>query len=142
MGILCVDFVKAFDSVEHAFIRNTLQFFNFGGRMVQFVMAILNKRVARVAVGDSYTESFCIERGTPQGDRASPFIFILCIEILLIKFKSKEGNGINNSEFLNQWARGTIYEGEGTAEGFADDLTLMFLMSNDAMALILAILEE
>ena len=28
MGVLCVDFSKAFDSVEHTFIDNTLEFFN------------------------------------------------------------------------------------------------------------------
>jgi hypothetical protein len=32
MGVLCVDFVKAFDSVEYRFIQNVLEFFNFGGR--------------------------------------------------------------------------------------------------------------
>ncbi len=30
MGVLCIDFVKAFDSIEHEFIRKVLKFFNFG----------------------------------------------------------------------------------------------------------------
>ena len=30
MGVLCVDFSKAFDSVEHTFIDNTLAFLNYG----------------------------------------------------------------------------------------------------------------
>jgi hypothetical protein len=33
-GILCVDFKKAFDSVEHEAIKNTLKFFNFGEVMI------------------------------------------------------------------------------------------------------------
>ena len=40
MGVLCVDFVKAFDSVEHEFIKNALVFFNFGDYMVRLVMTI------------------------------------------------------------------------------------------------------
>jgi len=29
MGVLCTDFVKAFDSVEHDIIRNIMGFFNY-----------------------------------------------------------------------------------------------------------------
>ena len=47
MGILCIDFVKAFDSIEHDFIRNALEFFNFGRNMVGMVMCLLNNRCAR-----------------------------------------------------------------------------------------------
>jgi hypothetical protein len=36
-----------------------------------------------------------IKRGTPQGDRASPYIFIIVIEVLLIKVRSMEGKGID-----------------------------------------------
>ena len=34
---------------------------------------------------DGLSGTLNIERGTPQGDKASPYLFILCIEILLIK---------------------------------------------------------
>ncbi len=37
-GILCVDFSKAFDSVEYEAIRGVLNFFNFGPNMVRMVM--------------------------------------------------------------------------------------------------------
>ena len=93
-------------------------------------------------VGDSYSDSFFIARGTPQGDRSSPFIFIICIEILLIKIKSMEGRGIDNIGFLSEWVNENGYEKEGTAEGFADDLTLMFGFNNDAMRLITVIMEQ
>ena len=33
MGVLCVDFSKAFDSVEHLFIGRVLEFYNFGPNM-------------------------------------------------------------------------------------------------------------
>ena len=142
MGVLCVDFVKAFDSVEHEFIRNALLFFNFGNNMTGMVMAILTGRTARVLVGDGYSDSFSIARGTPQGDRSSPFIFIICIEVLLIMIKSMEGRGINNVGFLNDWTDGNTFNNEGTSEGFADDLTLMFGLSNEAMESITGIMEQ
>ena len=30
MGVICVDFSKAFDSVEHLFIDRVLEYYNFG----------------------------------------------------------------------------------------------------------------
>ena len=94
LGVLCVDFNKAFDSIEHACVSSVLKFFNFGENMVGMVSTILRDRTARVKVEEGLSESFNIERSTPQGDRASPYIFILCIEILLIKLVHLGGRGI------------------------------------------------
>ena len=94
--------------------------------MVRMVMTLLKNRDARVMIEEGLTGTFRIERGTPQGDRASPYIFIICIEVLLIKIKCKCGNGIDNCNFINEWVSQNGLEKEGTAEGFADDLTLMF----------------
>ena len=41
---------------------------------------------------DGYlTSSFKIERGVPQGDTASPYIFIIVLEILLLRLKNDPG---------------------------------------------------
>ncbi len=140
-GVLCVDFSKAFDSVEHQAIRNILEFFNFGEVMVGMVMAILNKRIARVILGEDFSPDINIDRGTPQGDRASPYLFIICVEILLIKLLLMEGKGINQCTFINNRI-GNIDIEKLTAEAYADDLTVLFKMSEGAMGQILDILED
>ncbi len=99
-GVMCVDFKKAFDSVEHAAIKMILEFFNFGEIMVGMVMTLLNSRISRVIVEDGYSDSLGITRGTPQGDRSSPYIFIIVIEILLIKLKGMDGHGIECCDFI------------------------------------------
>ncbi len=142
MGVLCVDFLKAFDSVEHAYIENVLQFFNFGPNMIRKVTSLLKNRMAKVITEDGFTAPFDIKRGTPQGDRSSPYIFIICIEVLLIRLKIETGGGLENCNFLQNWLNGREYEKEGTAEGFADDLTLLFKFSLGALGLILTILDE
>jgi exonuclease III len=142
MGVLCVDFVKAFDSVEHAFIKRVMEFFNFGNLFVGMVMTLLAERGARVMVEDRLTDVFKIERGTPQGDRASPYIFIICIEILLIKLKSIEGRGLDNCDFIRDWVNNNGLGGEGTAEGFADDLTLLFKYRMESMGLIMEVMNQ
>jgi hypothetical protein len=136
MGVLCVDFSKAFDSVEHAAVLKILEFFNFGPVMTGMVMTLLNGRKARVIMEGGYSEDILIKRGTPQGDRASPYIFIIVIEVLLIKIRSMEGKGIDECEFISR-AMGPLEIEKLTAEAYADDLTLIFQMSEKAIEVIL-----
>jgi hypothetical protein len=130
MGVLCVDFSKAFDSVEHAAVLKIMEFFNFGPVMAGMVMTLLNGRKARVIMEGGYSEDIQIQRGTPQGDRASPYIFIIVIEVLLIKIRSMEGKGIDECEFISR-AVGRIDIEKLTAEAY--DLTLIFQMSERAI---------
>ena len=83
--ILLVDFSKAFDSISHNFIFDTLSFFNFGPKFINIIKTMLSNRQCTVMIDGTETKSFKIERGVPQGDTASPFVFILVLEILLIK---------------------------------------------------------
>jgi hypothetical protein len=127
VGVLCVDFSKAFDSIEHGVIRSSLKFFNFGDNMTNMVMTILKDRKARVILDGAYSATLQIQRGTPQGDRASPFIFIIVMEILLIKIVAKDGDGINGPNYIRDCLDGIDIEST-TAEAYADDLTKIFKM--------------
>ena len=51
--------------------------------MRRMVEMILNNREARVIMGEEIGGIIKVNRGTPQGARASPYLFILCIKILL-----------------------------------------------------------
>jgi len=141
MGIMCVDFSKAFDSVEHQAVKMVLEFFNFGNNMVNIVMTLLNGRKARVIMEEGYSSDIKIQRGTPQGDRASPFIFIIVIEVLLIKIRGMEGRGINECECLRMGIERLDVE-KLTAEAYVDDLTLIFKMSEGAIRVILGVMDE
>jgi hypothetical protein len=138
MGVLLVDFIKAFDSVEHEFIKKAMEHFNIGPVLVGMVMTLLRERQACINLGHMYSGRFDIKRGTPQGDRASPYIFLICVEILLVKLElggegkivcrnavDLDGNPVNS---LN--------------EAFADDLTVLFRLIHGAAEKILSILEE
>jgi hypothetical protein len=122
-------------------IENVLNFFNFRPVMIGMVRTLLNDRKARIILDEGCTETFKIGRGTPQGDRMSPYIFLLCIEILLIKLESMDGKGINKCNFVQN----TIGEktlGSNNAESYADDLTILFKMDKEAMRLVLQILGD
>jgi hypothetical protein len=84
MGVLLVDFVNAFESVEHEYKRKSLEHFNKGPVFEGMVMALLRDRKASINMGSTYSKTFDIKRGTPQGDSSSTYIFIICLEILLL----------------------------------------------------------
>ena len=81
--ILLIDFSKAFDSINHEFIYETLQFLNFGPYFIKIVKTMLNSRKCNLMVDGYPTKQFNILRGVPLGDTASPYIFIIFLEILL-----------------------------------------------------------
>ena len=78
MGVLCVDFSKAFDCVGHEFIAKVLGFFNYRDNIVGMVKAILRNRQGRILLDNGVSDMFRVERGTPQENKASPRLFILC----------------------------------------------------------------
>jgi hypothetical protein len=138
MGILLVDFVKAFDSVEHEYVRKCMEHFNIGPVLVKMVMTLLNDRKACINLGNMYSKTFNISRGTPQGDRASPYIFVICVEILLIKIELGGGGILRGRRAMNRRGENV----NSLCEAFADDLKVLFNLMGGALKEILSILDN
>ena len=122
INMICVaiDFRKAFDSVNFDFMFNCLDFFNFGTRFKKMIKTCLKNRCACIITDEGFTPNFKIEQGVPQGDRLSPYLFIIAIELLLIKIEYNPNierliiPGLPNCSKL---------------EGFADDITALLKAS-------------
>ena len=111
--ILLIDFKKAFDSISHTFINNTLKTLGFGPDIITWISTFLKDRDAQILTGGHLTDKIVLEQGVPQGDIISPYLFIIMVEILLIKITTTEHiTGI------------TYAKHEARAETFADDTTL------------------
>ena len=82
-----------------------------------------------------------VNRGTPQGNRASPYLFILCIEILLIKIESEEGGVIKGCEF-NCAVREAYNMESMLNEAYVDDLTVMFQWGRPGLKRLLFFFKE
>ena len=83
--LLLIDFKKAFDSIDHNYIYDTLRILNFGEDIISWMKLFLTERIAHILLGGHLTLKILLEQGVPQGDIISPFIFIIAVEILLIK---------------------------------------------------------
>ena len=93
--ILLINFKKAFDSISHTFIYNSLKTLGLGREIICWVRTFLTNRNTKILLGGHLTDSIPLEQGVPQGDIISPYIFILMVEILLIKItKTKNIKGI------------------------------------------------
>ena len=123
---LRVDFEKAFDSVSWSFIHKTLDFFGFGTDIKRWISVFYQNIKASVIVNGNVSSSFNICRGCRQGDPLSPYIFLLCVEILgglIRKNKKIKGISINNKEYrISQYADDTDFILDGSSISFEETI--------------------
>ena len=101
--LLMIDFEKAFDSLEWSFIVKTLKHLNFGKNIISWVKCFYTDIESFVTNNGHSSERFSLGRGVRQGDPLSPYLFILCTEILaraILSNNDIKGIKIDDSEFL------------------------------------------
>lgn len=112
---------KAFDTVEWAFIHKTLQHFNFGPSLVNCINTFYNNSESCVLNNGLNNGFFKLERGVRQGCPLSPYLFILCVEILAEKVRTCQNiKGIK------------VFGQEIKISQYAGDTTLILDGSNEA----------
>ena len=109
--LLIIDFEKAFDSISWNFIQKVLKHFNFGESIMHWISVFYKSITSAVIQSGFLSDFFPIQRGCRQGDPLSPYIFILCEEILSLMVKSNndiKGIKVDGVEFhLTQFADDT-----------------------------------
>jgi exonuclease III len=93
--LLALDFAKAFDTLKWDFIFNTLKYLNFGDKYIKWVK-LLYSDISSTIINNGWSSGyFALHRGVRQGCPASPYLFILCAEILAHSIRSdKQIKGI------------------------------------------------
>lgn len=127
--ILLIDFEKGFDSVSWNFIFKALRFFNFGDNFIKWIKILFcNARLCVIQHG-FFSEFFPMKRGCRQGDPISPYLFLLCAEIMGIMIRNNtliKGIVVNDKEFkLMQYADDTVLALDGTQYSLKSALSLV-----------------
>lgn len=111
---MLIDFENAFDTVSWDFIFQTSTFFNFGVSIKKWIKCFYQNISSCIIQSGILSQFFKPQRGCRQGDPVSPYLFILCAEIL--------GNLIRNNRDIKGFE---IDEEEYKISQYADDTSLI-----------------
>lgn len=95
------DFNKAFDSLDHNFMKKCLLKFKFPQHIINWVGLFYKDAKSCIHNNGHLSSFFKIEKGVRQGCPLSPYLFIICIELLsneVTKNKDIKGIKIGNIE--------------------------------------------
>ena len=99
--VLAIDFEAAFDSLEWNFTWKVLAAYGFPNFYVDALKTVYKNIEACVVNGATTSPYFKTSRGARQGDPMSAILFILALEILLIRIRANKdikGIKIENEE--------------------------------------------
>ena len=120
--LLFIDFEKAFDTLEWKFLEKTLRFYNFGDSLITWIKLLYTDISSSIQNNGWSSEFFQLNRGVRQGCPLSPYLFILCVEIL--------GNAIRNCDQIKGIC---VLDSECKISQYADDTTLILDGSEKSM---------
>jgi len=94
--VLKLDMEKIYDRIERDFIHNYLKVFGFHDIWIKWIMECITSVSYSLLINNEPTGFIKPSRGIRQGDPLSPYIFIMCMELLannLIKESLKNNSG-------------------------------------------------
>ncbi len=133
-AVLKIDFERAFDHINWAFVKETLAARGFGAFWIGWIDILLKSASAVVILNGTPGNSFNCERGLRQGDPLSPLLFILCVDVLYRMLQAAVTSDLLPGVGVGDLRFHTLQ--------YADDLLLFFDGSMRSAAVIKLILEN
>lgn len=82
LGMLLLDFEKAYDRVNWTFLRETMVTMGFHEKWIGQVMSLYNNASASVIVNGEQSQTFMLQRSVRQGCPLAPYLFLLTVDVL------------------------------------------------------------
>ena len=93
--IISIDAEKAFDKIQHPFMKKTLQKAGIEGTYLNKIKAIYDKPTGNIILNGEKMKAFPLKSGTRQGCPLSPLLFNIVLEVLATAIR--EGKEIKES---------------------------------------------
>ena len=126
-GVLKIDMSKAYDRIDWKFLKAVLVAMNFSPRWIGWVMECVSTVQFTLLVNGSITQTFKPSKGLRQGDPISPYLFLLCANVLSIPLLKVEHN--KAIQGIKEGRNGCTF----THLFFADDSLLFFKKDNKSL---------
>ena len=132
--LLCLDFEKAFDSLDWNFLHKVLNAFGFKHDICRWIKSFYTNIKSAVSVNGIVSEWFDVSRGCRQGDPISPYLFIICAEIMGCMIRENnniKGITVNDNEIkLTQYADDSEIILNGDRQSFEETIQTVQSFSN------------
>jgi len=115
--LISLDAAKAFDSVDHKYMFETLRRYGFSEEFIDTVRMLYNDLKAEILVNGYRSVLIRIRRGVKQGDALSCALFIICLDPVLRNIE--RSNKIKGIEIKTPLSNRSIKSKIG---GYADDV--------------------
>ena len=132
--LVCLDFEKAFDSLDWNFLHKVLVAFGFKNDFCSWIKSFYSNIKSTVSINGTISNWFQVTRGCRQGDPVSPYLFIICAEIMALMIRENnniKGININDKELkLTQYADDSEILLKGDRQSFEETIQTVKLFGD------------